>query len=132
MPGDNATTVAVGTAVNFPQDGAVSGITRSTASTFVLPGIGIYEVSWQVSIGEAGQLVLGLDSGSGSVEQAHTVAGRAALTSQIANHVLLVTTSANSLLTVRNPFGNAAALTVTPFAGGAHAVSASLLIKQIQ
>ncbi|MBE6696990.1 MAG: hypothetical protein E7581_00540 [Ruminococcaceae bacterium] len=45
------------------------------------------------------------------------------------------TTAVNSLLTVRNPAGNAAgnaaALTVTPLAGGAFPVSAHLVITQI-
>jgi hypothetical protein len=133
MPGDNSATVAVGAAVEFPQDGPQGGgIIRSTTSIFTLPAIGTYEVFWQVSIAEAGQLILGLDSVLGATEQAYSVAGRAALTSQITNHVLVVTTAAPSYLTVRNPLGNAAALTVTPFAGGANAVSATLLIKQIQ
>ena len=128
MPGDNAATVAPGTAVDFPQSGAVSGITRFTSSAFTLPLAGTYEVFWQVSISEAGQLVLGLNG----VEQPYSVAGRATGSSQITNHVLLVTTSANSLLTVQNPIGNAGALTVTTAAGGLQPVSATLLIKQIQ
>ncbi len=132
MPGDNAATIGVGTAVSFPQNGAASGITRFSASDFTLPAIGTYEVSWQASIAEPGQLVLGLDSGSGPVELAHSAAGRAAATSQISNHVLIVTTALNSHLSVRNPAVNATALTLTPSAGGAKAVSASILIKQIQ
>jgi len=128
MPGDNAATVAVGAAVTFPRDGAGIGIIRSGLSDFVLPAIGTYEVFWQVSINEPGQLMLGLNS----VEQAYTVAGRATGTSQIVNHVLVLTTTANSLLSVRNPTGNSTALTLTPSAGGTHAVAASLLIKQIQ
>jgi hypothetical protein len=134
MPGDNAATVAVGAAVDFPQTGAVSGINRSTSSVFTLPAAGTYEVFWQVSITEAGQLILGLNNGgSGSmVEQIYSVAGRATGTSQITNHVLVVTTLPNSLLTIRNPATNSTALTVTPLAGGAQAISATLLIKQIQ
>ncbi|HCZ34117.1 MAG TPA: collagen-like protein [Holophagaceae bacterium] len=128
MPSDNTTTVAAGSAVSFPQNGAASGITRLSAGEFTLSAAGTYEVFWQVSIAEAGQLVLGING----TEQAYTVAGRATATSQITNHVLLVTTLPNSLLSVRNPSGNPVALTVTPSAGGALAVSASLLIKQIQ
>jgi len=132
MPSDNGATVAAATAVDFPQNGATSGISRASASEFILPAIGVYEVSWQVSVSEAGQLILGLDGGSGVVEQDNTVAGRATGTSQIVNDVLLTTTTANSLLTVRNPAGNSTALTITPLAGGTRPVSASLLIKQIQ
>ncbi|WP_240462467.1 hypothetical protein [Myxococcus sp. CA018] len=132
MPPDNAATVAAASAVDFPRDGATNGISRASANEFILPAIGVYEISWQVSVSEAGQLILGLDSGSGVVEQISTVAGRATGTSQIMNHVLITTTSANSILTVRNPAGNSPALTITPLAGGTRAVSASLLIKQIQ
>jgi hypothetical protein len=128
MPSDNAATVAPGMPVLFPRDGAASGIIGVTDSEFLLPTIGVYEVFWQVSVSEAGQLVLALDG----VEQLHTVAGRATGTSQITNTVLLVTTTENSLLTLQNPAGNPAALTITPLAGGARAVSASLIIKKIQ
>ncbi|HET7928546.1 MAG TPA: hypothetical protein VFM40_03250 [Actinomycetota bacterium] len=132
MPPDNADTVAAASAVDFPRELGTSTIARASASEFVLPAIGVYEVSWQVSVSEAGQLVLGLDSGSGVVELPDTVVGRATGTSQIVGHVVVITTSAFSKLSVRNPAGNTPALTVTPLAGGTHPVSASLLIKQIQ
>jgi hypothetical protein len=132
MPPDNAATVAAASAVDFPRDGATNGISRASNSEFILPAIGVYEVTWQVSVTEAGQLIVGLDSGSGVVEQPDTVVGRATGTSQITNHVLVTTTSAFSVLSIRNPAGNSPALTITPLAGGTHAVSASLLIMQIQ
>ena len=40
-------------------------------------------------------------------------------------------TSINSILTVRNPAGNVAALTITPLAGGTSPVSAHLVIIKI-
>ena len=132
MPPDNADTVAAASAVDFPRELGTSTIARASASEFVLPAIGVYEVSWQVSVTEAGQLVLGLDSGSGVVELPDTVVGRATGASQIVGHVVVITTSAFSRLSVRSPAGNTPALTVTPLAGGTHPVSASLLIKQIQ
>jgi len=130
MPGDNSATIALGGSVDFPQNGVANGIFRVgiVADEFVLPAIGAYEISWQVSITEAGQLVVALDG----VEQPRTTAGRATLTTQILNHVILETTVANTVLTIRNPAAAAAALTVTPSAGGASAVSASLVIKQLQ
>ena len=106
-------------------------ITRLNNTDFVLPNIGTYKVNWQVSITEPGQLVLGLDSGTGSVEQAYTVVGRATGTSQIVGMTLVTTTAANSVLTVRNPAGNTTALTITLIAGGASPVSATLLIEQV-
>lgn len=52
--------------------------------------------------------------------------------SQIIGMALVATTAINSVLTVRNPAGNAAALTITPVAGGPRPVSAHLVIAQIQ
>lgn len=53
-------------------------------------------------------------------------------TSQIIGMSLVTTTSINSILTLRNPADNAAALTITPLAGGTEPVSAHLVILQIQ
>jgi len=83
---------------------------------------------FQASISEAGQLVLTLNG----TELTYTVVGRATGTSQIVGMYFVTTSSVNSLLTVRNPTGNPAALTMTPVAGGALPVSAHLVITQIQ
>lgn len=135
MPPDNAATVAVGGDVDFPQDGPSSGsglIARSGADTFILADIGTYSVSFQVSVSEAGQLVLTLDSGGGPIELAYTVVGRATGTSQIVGTALVTTTVINSILTVRNPVSESTALTITPLAGGTQPVSAHLVIMRIQ
>lgn len=129
MPLDNAATVAPGTDVSFPQDGpnSGSGITRIGPSSFNLSDIGTYQVLFQVSVTEAGQLILTLNG----VDIAYTVVGRATGMSQIVGMALVETTSVNSILTVRNPAGNAAALTITPLAGGTRSVSAHLVITQL-
>lgn len=129
MPPDNAATVAVGADVSFPQDGPGSGsITRASASAFNLSAIGTYQVTFQVSVTEAGQLVLTLNG----TELANTVVGRATGTSQIVGTSLVETTAINSILTVRNPAGNPTALTITPLAGGTRPASAHLVITQLQ
>jgi hypothetical protein len=130
MPPDNPATVAPATDVQFPEDGPTSGgaIARANASTFNLSAIGTYQVSFQVSVDEAGQLSLTLNGSA----LASTVVGRATGTSQIVGTSLVNTTAINSLLTVRNPAGNSTALTITPLAGGANAVSAHLVITQIR
>ena len=46
----------------------------------------------------------------------YTVAGRATGTSQIVGMAIITTTVENSVLSVRNPAGNATALTITPLA----------------
>jgi hypothetical protein len=131
MPPDNAATIAPGTDVSFPQDGPASSgstITRIGPSSFNLSEIGTYQVSFQVSISEAGQLILTLNG----ADLAYTVVGRATGTSQIVGVALVSTTSVNSILTVRNPAGNPTALTVTPLAGGTRPVSAHLVITRLE
>lgn len=129
MPPDNAATVAPGTDVSFPQDGSISGtaITRIDDSSFNLSEIGTYQILFQVSVDEAGQLILTLDGN----DIANSVVGRATGTSQIVGMSLVTTTAINSILTVQNPTGNASALTITPVAGGTRPVSAHLVITQI-
>lgn len=132
MPGDNAATVGAGTPVSFPQNGPSSGgVVRTNATTFLLPNIGTYQIFFQVSVTEAGQLVLALNSGSGFIELPATVVGRATGTSQIVGMSYVTTTAPNSLIQVWNPTGNSPALTITPVAGGTHAVSAHLVILQL-
>ena len=130
MPPDNAATVAAGTDVSFPQDGPNSGadITRLGADSFQLGPVGTYQVFFEVSVTEAGQLILTLNG----ADLPYTVVGRATGTSQIVGMALVETTTENSVLTVRNPEGTAEALTITPLAGGVRPVSAHLVIVQIQ
>jgi hypothetical protein len=130
MPPDNAATVGVGADVQFPQDGPSSGssIGRINGSVFNLSAIGTYQVLFQVSTNEPGQLILRVNG----ADLAYTVVGRATGTSQIVGMSLVQTTLVNSLLTVSNPTGNSTALTLTPIAGGTRPVSAHLVITQIQ
>jgi hypothetical protein len=128
MPPDNATTVAAGADVQFPQNGPVGGasIIRISASTFALATTGTYEVTFNVSVSEAGQLELSLNGSP----LTYTVVGRATGTSQIVGEAL-VNASAGDVLAVENPAGNPTALTITPLAGGATPNSASLIIQQL-
>ena len=129
MPPDNSATVAPGTDVSFPQNGPITNtnIGRLGPSSFNLGPIGSYQVLFQVSVTEAGQLILTLNG----QDLEYTVAGRATGTSEIVGMAIISTTAVNSVLTVRNPAGNAAALTITPLAGGTRPVSAHLVITQI-
>ncbi len=130
MPPDNSATVAPGTDVSFPQDGPNSntGITRIGVDSFNLADIGTYQIQFQVSVTEAGQLLLSLNG----ADLAYTVVGKATGTSQIIGMALVTTTVMNSTVTVRNPAGNTTALTITPLAGGSRSVSAHLVITRIQ
>jgi len=97
------------------------------ANAFNLTEIGTYQVLFQVSVTEAAQLILTLNR----ADLEYTVAGRATGTSQIIGMAIVETTSVNSILTVRNPAGNASAITITPLAGGTRPVSAHLTITRI-
>ncbi len=135
MGPDNAATVAAGGPVEFPRDGPTSNVISRLAgkasTDFVLPSIGTYSVDFSVSVTEAGQLVIALDSGGGMVELPYTVYGRATGTSQIAGDALIKTIVASSVLEIRNPAGNSPALTITPVAGGAQPAVASIVIQQL-
>jgi BclA-like protein/collagen triple helix repeat protein len=135
MPPDNSITVPPGGAVAFPRDGESSGtgeIIRTAPDTFLLAEPGVYQISFQVSVTEAGQLVLALDSGAGFLEIPSTVVGRATGTSQIVETALVRTVVTNSTLQVRNPAGESTALSVTPLGGGTNPVSAHLVITRFQ
>jgi len=128
MPGDNNSQVAIGAPVQFPQDGPASGsITRLNATDFALTNVGTYYITFQVSVTEAGQLVLTLNG----TEIASTVVGRATGANHIYGTAIVTTTGPGDILSVNNPAGNPAALGITPFAGGASAVSAHLVIMRI-
>ncbi len=129
MPSDNAATVAVGAAVEFPQDGPSSGldITRNSATQFNITDIGDYNISFQVSVDEAGQLCAELNGS----QVASSVVGRATGTSQIIGYSIINVSVPNSVLRIVNPLGNSTALTITPIAGGTNSVSAHLVIQKI-
>lgn len=129
MPPDNAAPVAPGEDVSFPNDGVTAtGITRVDDSSFNLTAVGTYLVLFQVSVTEAGQLILTLNG----ADLPYTVVGRATGASQIVGTAIVTTAAENSVLTVRNPEGTADALTITPVAGGTRSVSAHLTIVQLQ
>ena len=83
---------------------------------------------FQVSVSEAGQLILTLNG----TELNYTTVGRAIGTSQLVGIAILTTTISSSILTVRNPASNSTALTITPVAGGTLPVTAHLTILQLQ
>ena len=129
MPPDNLDVVAPGDSVSFPENGPIANtnIGRLSDSTFNLGPIGTYLVLFEVSVSEAGQLILALNNDS----LEYTVVGRAAGATQIVGISIITTTATNAVLTVRNPSGNQSALTITPNAGSESPVSAHLVIIQI-
>lgn len=130
---DYAGQIAVGAACPFPELGPSSGAgapSALSASTFLLPNIGIYQVTFQVTITEA-PAQLGLAIGGVLLSTPVCVAGRNAAGAQIAGDFVFNTTVPNEVLSIINPLGSPAPLTVTPKAGGSNANSATLMIQQI-
>lgn len=132
---DYAATVAVKTGagtgrVPFPRNGAADGIVRVNTTSFTLPNIGTYEVTFNVGTTEPGQLQLEL----GGTALAYTTAvGIGAVGgANIGGTFFVTTTGVNQVLAVINPAGNTPALTITPAAGNlTHAKTQSLTIKQL-
>ncbi len=129
MPPDNTDTVAPGTDVDFPNDGPNSGtgITRATDSSFILEEAGTYLVHFVASVAEPGQLIVTLNG----VDLPYTVAGRTEGGAQIVGTSIVTTNVDGVVLTIRNPDGTAAPLTLTPNAGGTRPVSAHLVILRL-
>jgi hypothetical protein len=130
MPPDNSATVAAGTPIAFPNAGPTSstGISAISTTQFQLSEVGTYMISWQVSVDEAGQLVLELNG----TENLTTIVGRATGTSQIVGNRLITTVASNTILRVINPLGSPTVLTLTTSAGGNRPVSASLVITRLK
>ena len=130
-PSDNPFFVFPGLSVEFPQDGPSTStdILRvgTSTSAFVLSTAGVYRVTFQVPITEAGQLVVRLNGS----ELAYTVTGRATGTTTI-GLTTLVDAAAGDVLDIGNPLAAPAALTVTPLAGGSSPVSSTLLIELVK
>ena len=130
MPTNNSGTVAVGGDVAFAMVGPAmtsTGIVAINTTAFRIATAGVYDVNFFVTVAEAGQLAITLNG----VVVAGTVTGRSATNSIIMGSYIIVTTVVNTTLTVRNPTGNAAALTITTTAGGASTVSCNLNIIRI-
>lgn len=136
---DYAATIAPGTPVPFPRNGASSGcITRftnvtgnDTNSVFNIPNVGIYAILFRLHTTEPGQLELTLNA----VELPDSLTEDMNPTSGghlIFGEYILNVTTANSVLRVFNPAGNTPALTVTPADGSrTHANVGALSIQQI-
>ncbi|HEV3059620.1 MAG TPA: hypothetical protein VGY48_15325 [Vicinamibacterales bacterium] len=134
---DYAGTIAVKTSagtgrVPFPRSGPISGaISNIDGSSFMLPDIGTYEITFEVHTTELGQLQLEL----GGVDQPQTCVGNFNPTA--GGHpyncrVYVTTVAINTVLAVINPAGNSTALTVTPANGSqTHANAQTLTIRRI-
>jgi hypothetical protein len=132
MPPDNAAPVFPGFGVEFPQNGPASGgilnFPGPFGSFFFIPTSGTYEITFQVSIDEPGQLAITQNG----ILIPSSVVGRATGTSQITG-MSIITLAAGDFIQVVNPPAAFLALTITPNAGGFfQPVSAHLIFKRLQ
>ena len=126
MPADNAATVASGSRILFPQNGPTMGaIVRLNPSEFVLANAGVYKIEFAASIDEAAQLQLAVN-GTGVP---YAVFGRATGTSIITGSAL-ITAAPGDIVSVVNV--SAAAVTLTPLAGGSTPVTAYMIVQQLK
>ena len=137
----NSQQVLAGGAVNFPQanpsNTADITLVPNTVGEVNLANAGTYQVTFQVPVSGGGQLVLGLDTVDGSTELPNTVVGTnvAGTDSQIVGVSIVTTTSANSVLTVRNPTSSSPTSpqpAITTAKSTLNPVSAHLVITRIQ
>ena len=126
MPQDNPIDVDPGRYIQFPQDGPMTGsfVSRLSASSFSLRIVGKYLIYFQVSVEQAGQLIVELDG----IPLPRTVVGRAGKTTQIVGSFIIDIPISESILKIQNPIDNKTPLTITPSAGGELPVSANLII----
>ena len=135
MPADNASTVAPGEAVSFPENGPRSHsryITRVSETEFKLAKAGTYQILFQVGVSDSGQLVVAADSGSGFEELDYTLVGRNSSANQISEMCLVKTCKDDTVIRIQNPIGNSSSITITPDGGGSRAVSAHLVITRLK
>jgi hypothetical protein len=130
---DYAATVAARTSagtgrVPFPRDGpAFAGVVRIDASSFTLPAIGTYSVSFHVHTTEAGQLQVELNGAALPETVAADMNPTAGGHLIGASNLLVTTTAINAVLAIINPSGNSPALTITPADGAQTAANAQSL-----
>ena len=111
------TKTAAGTGrVPFPRNGPAAGIVRNDVSSFILPSIGTYEITFRMQTTEPSQIELEING----LELPETLAANMSPSfggHPIIGNFLITTTSVNSILAVINPGGNAISFTITPADG---------------
>jgi len=136
-PTDYAATVAVKTSagtgrVPFPRVGpAAAGILAIDSSSFTLPVVGTYEITFKVHTTEPGQLQLEVQ-GTALPETTTPNMNPTSGGHLIVGNSIITTSVINSVLAVINPTGNSAALTITPANGSQTWANAqSISIKRL-
>ncbi|MDX6714450.1 MAG: hypothetical protein QOH30_1008 [Baekduia sp.] len=133
MPGDPSYTYGptgnapTGARILFPHAGAAQGgVVYSGGGEFTLPSAGTYRVSFSVTLAQAGQLQVVLNS----VPLPYATFGTDAAGSEITGEALVVSPGAGSVISINAPGSNPdISLAATP--GGALPGAATLLIERV-
>lgn len=123
--------VAPRTTVSSPSAGprdSSGPLVQINYTDYELTAMGTSDVSFQVPVTGVSQLDLPVNGNALN----YTELDRATGTSQLSGDSLITTTSAHSILNVRNPARNFTAPTMTPGWGGTRVVGASLVIHRLQ
>ncbi len=131
-PNDYSATVAAGAAIPFPRDDYISGgIIRSGTSNFLLPFIGTYKIDFIIETTEMGQWqvsVAGTPLDNTTIGNQNPTSGG----HLFAGSAFVTTVANDTLVSVINPAGNSAALTITPSDGAeTHANVQSIIIERV-
>ena len=124
---DSAIAIQSGGDVPFPLDGCAGGgtaISRISPATFLLPAAGAYLVSFSVPVSGAGQLSIAVNG----AELPYAVFATAAFA---INGSAIVSASAPSALSIRNPASGAGTVTAAPHICAAVPVSAHLTVIRL-
>ena len=132
VPPNNENEIQPGDSVEFPIDYITNtNIIRVNNKAFKLVQTGIYEIKFILSITHPAQLVVSMDSGSGFIQQSHTVVGRNSGSSQLIGDVFIKVTKTNSIICISSPLENNNPIRITPTAGGTLAETCYLIIYWI-
>jgi hypothetical protein len=130
---DNPSSIMPGTSVNFPKPlvntyGSIQRVSGST-SQFILPANGSFEVMFQVTIQNTGELVVVLNG----AEQFMTVVGKSGNGQVIGMSILSTPAGGVSILSINNPVSAVNGGLKIDEATGAlsQPLSCHLIIKQI-
>ncbi len=132
IPPNNENDILPGESIEFPLDYITNiNIVRVNNKAFKLMLAGIYEIKYILSITQPAQLVVSMDSGSGFIQQLHTVVGRNSGSSQLIGDVFLKVDIPGSIICLASPVENNNPIRVTPTAGGTLAETCYLIVSKI-
>jgi hypothetical protein len=129
---DNPDPIEAGQSVNFPSPSTnpYGTIQRASPNSFTLPPNGVFEITFQVTVQNTGELVVVLNG----VEKSMTVVGKSGGGPIVGMCILATPPSINSTISINNPATATAGGVKVDEATGAltEPLSCHLIIKQLK